>query len=78
MPYLDANRNGVLDGPDLTLWLSPDNADLAWEEVDELFNLCDEDDDGVLSPDEIIEEMDMWIDSDATEYGDQLRLFDEL
>lgn len=76
--YLDTNSNGILEGPDLLLWLSPDNADLAWEEVEELFGLCDEDEDGVLSIEEIIEEMDMWIDSDATEYGEQLRAFDEL
>ena len=75
---LDVNRNEVLDGPDLLLWLAPENADMAWDEVSDLFDLCDENEDGFLTEDEILEEMDLWLDSDATEYGDQLRFTDEL
>jgi len=35
--------------------------------------MCDENGDGVLSKNEIMDNHELWLDSDATEYGQQLR-----
>lgn len=74
--FFDHDKNGFLEGAEITLWLSPENAELAWDETEELVDLCDENEDGVLDLDEIIDEMDAWIDSDALQQGHMLR--DEL
>lgn len=74
----DIDNDEYLSGGEILLWLSPENADLAWEETKILIEECDRNEDGRLTIEEIIDEMDIWIDSDATEYGEQLRLYDEL
>jgi len=74
----DRNSNGVLDGLEIILWLSPESADSAMEEAESLLDICDEDENGTMTLDEIMLEIEMWVDSDATEYGKQLRHFDEL
>ena len=51
--------------------LSPDNTEIAIDEAEHLIDMCDEDEDERLTPDEIVENHDLWVDSDATEYGAQ-------
>ena len=58
--------------------LSPDNTEIAIDEAEHLIDMCDEDEDERLTPDEIVDNHDLWVDSDATEYGAQLRHYDEL
>ena len=58
--------------------LSPDNTEIAIDEAEHLIDMCDEDEDEKLTPDEIVDNHDLWVDSYATEYGAQLRHYDEL
>merc|ERR1712003_99401 len=74
----DRNKDGYLTGDELLFWLSPDNTEIAIDEAEHLIDMCDEDDDNKLTPDEIVDNHDLWVDSDATEYGAQLRHYDEL
>merc|ERR1712088_1185106 len=74
----DRNKDGFLSGDELLFWLSPDNTEIAIDEAEHLIDMCDEDEDEKLTPEEIVENHDLWVDSDATEYGAQLRHYDEL
>jgi len=74
----DRNKDGFLTGDELLFWLSPDNTEIAIDEAEHLIDMCDEDEDERLTPEEIVENHDLWVDSDATEYGAQLRHYDEL
>jgi Ca2+-binding EF-hand superfamily protein len=74
----DRNSDGYLTGDELLFWLSPDNTEIAIDEAEHLVDMCDEDEDEKLTPDEIVDNHDLWVDSDATEYGAQLRHYDEL
>lgn len=74
----DRNSDGYLTGDELLFWLSPDNTEIAIDEAEHLIDMCDEDEDEKLTPDEIVDNHDLWVDSDATEYGAQLRHYDEL
>jgi len=69
----DINGDGYLKGDELSLWLGPDNTEIAIEEADHLIEMCDENNDNFLSYDEVLENNDVWLDSDATEYGQQLK-----
>jgi len=75
----DINGDGYLEGEELSLWLGPDNTEIAIEEADHLIEMCDENNDNLLQYDEVLENNDVWLDSDATEYGQQLKyIHDEL
>lgn len=74
---LDLNNNKFLDGDELNLWIQIDNGEIAVDEAMHLLDTADRDEDGKLSIDEVIEAMEDFIESDATEYGQMLR-HDEL
>ena len=76
--FFDVNNDGFLSGLDVILWLSPENSEMAFDETVALFKICDTNHDERLDFQEILDESDMWVDSDATEYGEQLRYSDEL
>ena len=48
------------------------------DEAEHLIDYCDEDDDEKLTAEEIIDEADLWVDSDVTENGKIIRYLDEL
>lgn len=57
------------------------SSDIAKDEVDHLFASADDDHDDLLSFEEILEHNDVFVGSEATDYGDHLHnmhLFDEL
>ncbi|XP_011306563.1 reticulocalbin-2 [Fopius arisanus] len=78
----DKNGDGKLDSGEILAWLVPSNEDLATDEVDHLFAASDDDHDNRLSYDEILEHHDVFVGSEATDYGDYLqdieRFTDEL
>lgn len=47
-------------------------SDIAGEEVDHLFAASDDDGDDVLSFEEVLEHIDTFVGSEATDYGDHL------
>ncbi|XP_015109153.1 reticulocalbin-2 [Diachasma alloeum] len=78
----DKNGDGKLDSGEILAWLVPSNEDLATDEVDHLFAASDDDHDNRLSYDEVLEHHDVFVGSEATDYGDYLqdieRFTDEL
>nr|XP_002129310.1 reticulocalbin-2 [Ciona intestinalis] len=71
---LDGDGDGVLRGSELLQWIDPDNSEEADDEADHLMTESDKDEDGKLSPDEIVNNHELWVESDATDYGRQLML----
>ena len=76
---LDKNKDGFLDDAEILAWVIPDNEEIASDEVNHLFAGADEDVDGVLSVAEILKNHELFVGSEATDYGEHLhRDIDEL
>ncbi|OQR75746.1 calumenin-A-like [Tropilaelaps mercedesae] len=76
---LDKNKDGSLDLQEVTHWIIPDNRDIADQEVEHLMENSDTDKDGVLSIQEIVDHYEIFVGSEATDYGEHLHKFkDEL
>lgn len=69
---LDTNKDGVLDLVEIQHWVIPDNEEIADEEVDHLFAAADDDHNDVLSFEEIINHHDVFVGSEASDYGNDL------
>jgi len=63
-------------------WIIPSNEEIASDEVDHLFSGADDDMNEILSFDEVLNNHDLFVGSEATDYGDHLhnlhRFEDEL
>jgi len=68
----DEDGNGVLTGDEVFKWMDPDNREDAYDEADHLMSECDADNDEKLSAEEIVNNHDLWVESDATDYGKKL------
>uniref|UniRef100_A0A6P7F674 Reticulocalbin-3 n=1 Tax=Diabrotica virgifera virgifera TaxID=50390 RepID=A0A6P7F674_DIAVI len=68
----DSNGDGKLTGNEILSWVVPSNDEIADEEVDHLFASSDDTHDGVLSFSEILAHHDIFVGSEATDYGDHL------
>lgn len=69
---LDKNSDGSLGRSEILDWLIPSSDSIAEEEVSHLFGASDDDDDGDLSFDEVLTHHDVFVGSEATDYGDHL------
>uniref|UniRef100_A0A336K9U9 Reticulocalbin-3 n=1 Tax=Culicoides sonorensis TaxID=179676 RepID=A0A336K9U9_CULSO len=69
----DKNKDGFLTGNEILSWMLPSSDEIATEEVDHLFVGSDDDHDERLSYDEIINNYDLFVGSEATEYGEHLQ-----
>lgn len=77
----DKDGDGRLNSAEILSWITPNNEDIAKDEVDHLFASADDDHDDLLSYEEILDHHDIFVGSEATDYGDHLHnmhLFDEL
>lgn len=74
---MDMSDDGFLNGDELVLWIQQDNGEIAVDEAIHLIETADKDEDGKLSHSEVMEAMEDFIESDATEYGFMLK-HDEL
>lgn len=78
----DTNGDGVLTGNEILNWMIPNGEITANDETEHLFESTDEDQDNHLSFDEILNNYETFVGSEATNYGDHLqnikRLTDEL
>ncbi|XP_062592745.1 calumenin-B-like [Saccostrea cucullata] len=68
----DKNKDGVLDKKEITDWVLPDNNEAAVEEADHLIERADNDKDGKLSIEEIVNNHEDFVGSQATNYGEFL------
>jgi Ca2+-binding EF-hand superfamily protein len=79
---LDKDKDGLLTDAEIIAWVIPDNNEIATDEVNHLFAGADDDVDGILSASEIVKNHELFVGSEATDYGEHLqnpnRLDDEL
>ena len=68
----DHNKDGILDYAELREWAMPTQAESAVDETDHLLEETDDNGDGVLSFEEIIDHHDIWVGSAVTDYGRHL------
>lgn len=73
----DKDKDGLLNHNEILSWIVPSNSEVAEEEVSHLFAATDDDHDDRLSHDEIIDKYDIFVGSEATDYGDHLQNIDE-
>uniref|UniRef100_A0A2P2ICV1 Reticulocalbin-3 n=1 Tax=Hirondellea gigas TaxID=1518452 RepID=A0A2P2ICV1_9CRUS len=72
----DKNMDGELDLVEVRHWIVPDNQETATSETEHLFANADDDEDGVLSFDEVLSHHDLFVGSEVTDYGDHLHNLD--
>jgi len=78
---LDTDHDGSLTDNEIIHWIVPSEEDVAEDEVTHLFASADDDHDDKLSIDEIVKHHDVFVGSEATDYGDHLhrpKIVDEL
>jgi len=70
---LDTDKDGVLKGDEILKWSGPMNADdQAKGEVEHLIKECDVDHDGKLTLEEILDNHQIWLHTEATNFGHHL------
>jgi Ca2+-binding EF-hand superfamily protein len=73
----DKDQDGYLNHNEILSWIVPSNEDLATDEVNHLFASTDDDHDDRLSYKEIVDKYDIFVGSEATDYGDHLQNIEE-
>ncbi|XGW22058.1 hypothetical protein V3C99_004765 [Haemonchus contortus] len=68
----DSDGDGVLRGDEVRRWLIPDVKAVAKQEATHLINGADKDKDGKLSIAEIVDAYELFVGSEATNYGEDL------
>nr|AEE62590.1 unknown [Dendroctonus ponderosae] len=68
----DMNKDGKLTGDEIIYWMFPQNEKIAEEETTHLFAQCDDNHDDLLSFDEILDHHEIFVGSEATNYGEHL------
>lgn len=69
---LDTDFDDELGRDEIIAWIIPNNKEIADGEVEHLFKGADDNNDNILSFEEIIEHHDLFVGSEATNYGEQL------
>ena len=75
--YRDKNGDGYLDREEIREWIVPANYDHADAEAKHLIYEADTNKDGILSLNEILDNYDVFVGSQATDFGDALTRHDE-
>jgi len=75
--YRDKNGDGKLDKAEIKEWIIPEDYDHSSAEATHLVRQSDENGDGKLSKDEILEKYDLFVGSQATDFGEALTKHDE-
>ncbi|XP_077450963.1 reticulocalbin-1 [Stigmatopora argus] len=77
--FRDLNKDGKMDREEIRQWIMPQNYDHAQAEARHLVYESDQDKDQMLTEEEILENWNMFVGSQATNYGEDLtRNHDEL
>ena len=75
--FRDTNKDGKLDAKEIRMWIMPDDYNHPKAESKHLISVADDDKDGFLSKEEILEHYDSFVGSQATEWGEALNRHDE-
>lgn len=75
--YRDKNQDGFLDFEEVKHWIIPEDFDHAEAEARHLIYEADSDDDQKLTKDEILAKYDVFVGSQATDFGEALGRHDE-
>nr|UTK45815.1 calumenin-like protein [Crepidula fornicata] len=75
--FRDKNNDGKLDANEVREWIIPDDYDHSSAEAKHLIGDSDGDKDGKLSYDEILDKYDLFVGSQATDFGEALTRHDE-
>ncbi|CAI9740976.1 calumenin-B-like isoform X1 [Octopus vulgaris] len=75
--FRDKNKDGFLDKAEVTEWLIPEEFNHLDTEVSHLVRTSDVDQDGKLSKNEILDKYDLFVGSQATDFGEALKSHDE-
>jgi len=73
---LDGNGDHLLNEAEIMAWIVPSNNDIAEEEVNHLFAGADADLDGRLTFAEVLDNHELFVGSEVTDYGDHLHNLD--
>jgi len=73
MNEYDTNKDGFLEGEELRAWLIPNTRQTAEDEANHLITQSDSNGDGRLSIEEIVDEHQLFVGSEVTNYGDMLQ-----
>lgn len=74
----DKNNDGKLDHDEIRAWIMPDDYDHVESEAKHLLTQADANNDGILSKDEILNKYDVFVGSQATDFGEALTRHEEL
>lgn len=77
MNYRDKNKDGQMDPEEVKQWIIPPDFDHAEAEARHLVNESDADGDGKLTKEEIMNKYDLFVGSQATDFGEALARHDE-
>lgn len=75
--FRDKNKDGHMDRDEVKQWIIPPDFDHAEAEAKHLVQESDSDDDGQLTKDEIMAKYDLFVGSQATDFGEALNRHDE-
>ncbi|XP_074603171.1 calumenin-A-like [Brevipalpus obovatus] len=76
--FRDKDKDGFLDREEVKEWIIPQDYDHSGTEAKHLIHESDKDKDGLLSKEEILENYDLFVGSQATDFGEALMKHDEL
>lgn len=75
--YRDANQDGKLDRAEVRQWILPEDYNHAEAEAQHLIHESDDDQDEKLTKEEMLEHKDVFVGSQATEWGEMMSRHDE-
>uniref|UniRef100_A0A0B7A268 Reticulocalbin-3 n=1 Tax=Arion vulgaris TaxID=1028688 RepID=A0A0B7A268_9EUPU len=75
--YRDKNKDGKMDKDEVMEWIIPHDYDHSRAEANHLIFESDENKDGVLSKEEILDKYDLFVGSQATDFGEALTRHEE-
>jgi len=75
--FRDKDSDGRMDMAETKDWILPDNHDQALAEAKHLISESDSDKDDKLTKEEILNKFDLFVGSQATDYGEALNKHDE-
>ncbi|KAL5007837.1 hypothetical protein ScPMuIL_016643 [Solemya velum] len=75
--YRDRNKDGKMDNEEVKHWIIPPDYDHSQAEAKHLIFETDDDKDGKLTRDEILDKFELFVGSQATDFGEALTRHDE-